>query len=97
MVKYGTEPMQVKWQQVNSDVSTAISMPCYTLGCCSFPLLRIAGIDSFESNLQRLADGGEQVQDDVSHPLAGETPMEHIHNLRYTRHYNEWNVSSCDI
>ena len=49
---------------------------------------RIAGIDSFESNLQRLADGGEQVQDDVSRPLAGETPMEHIHKLRYARLFN---------
>lgn len=59
-------------------------MPCSPLGCCSFPLLRIAGIECFESNLQRLADGGEQEQDDGSRPPAGETPMEHIHNLRYT-------------
>lgn len=46
-------------------------------------LLHIAGIDSFESNLQRLADGGGQPQDDVSHPLAGDSPMEHIQTLRY--------------
>ena len=53
------------------------------------PVLHIAGIDSFESNLQRLTDGGEQVQDDVSRPLAGETPMEHIQNLRYSRQCNK--------
>lgn len=60
------------------DVMSSIWLLQYTFMHC-------AGIDSFESNLQRLADGGEHGQDDMSRPLAGETPMEHIHNLRYSR------------
>ena len=28
-------PVQVKWQQVDTDVSSAVSMPCYTLTCCT--------------------------------------------------------------
>lgn len=54
-----------------------------------YSFLHFAGIDSFESNLQRLADGGAHGQDDMSHPVAGETPMEHIHNLRYSRPHDE--------
>ena len=42
----------------------------------------MSGIDSFESNLQRLTDGGEQVQDDMAQPPAGQSPMEHIQHLR---------------
>ena len=41
-----------------------------------------AGIDDFESNLQRLADGGEQVQNDINPWLAAKTPLEHIQHLR---------------
>ncbi|KAL0048541.1 hypothetical protein WJX82_005372 [Trebouxia sp. C0006] len=47
------------------------------------------GIDSFESNLQRLTDGGEQVQDDMTQPPAGQTPMEHIQHLRQLAPHKE--------
>ena len=62
----------------------------------------ITGIDSFESNLQRLADGGEDASDGVTQPPAGQTPLEHLLRLRSARAPTAyvpaaWSLFSCSV